>query len=212
MWRSLSLSLIAACIVTRWFGPFYFTRFMCSLWESTGNPQEICLCLMRHMQHASCPMRGNDTRGETNVFWLRFFGGRLSLLHWQRQVGGSNGAGKFARLMIDWWTERRRDRGTDRHTERTHRQRLQRRLRLRLRLRLSWTDSCDDADLPLHWHSHLCNYARCTHTHTHIRSLAGKTYHKAIALCARPTCSAPAHRACNYFLLNLHHMRNMSKT
>lgn len=106
------LQPFAACIVTRWFGPFYFTRFMCSLWERTAK-QVCALWGTCNMPHAPCPMlhAWQWYSWQTNVFRLRVF--------WP-EVGGPNGAGKFARLMIDWWTQGQREGETDRLNTHTH--------------------------------------------------------------------------------------------
>lgn len=103
---SLSLPLLqpfSACIVTRWFGLFYFTRFMCRLWERTAK-QVCALWGTCNMPHAPC------------VAMIFMANERVSA-----EVGGPNGAGKFARLMIDWWTKEQRERETDRDRQKhTH--------------------------------------------------------------------------------------------
>lgn len=174
----------------------FILRDLCAACENAQRNRYVpygahATCLM---PHAPCPMRGNDIRGKRTCFGCAFFGPKWA---GQMELESSH----------DWWsTDGRKDRGRDRQTEHTHTHTRTHKLRLRLRLR--WTDSCDDADLSPHWHSHLCNYTRCTHTLRHTHRLTGKNISQSNRC---PTCPTSS-RACNYFLLNLHHMRNMSKT
>lgn len=166
---------------------------MCSLWERTAK-QVCALWGTCNMPHAACPMPHAPC-----VAMIFVANERVSAARFLARSGRAKWSWKV-RTIDDRLMDARTERGRDRQTEHTH--------TLRLRLRLTWTDSCDDADLSPHWHSHLCNYPRCTHTLRHTHRLAGKNISQSNRC---PTCPTSS-RACNYFLLNLHHMRNMSKT
>lgn len=155
---------------------------------------ETGMCLMGHMQHASCRMPHAPC-----VAMIFVANERVSAARFLARSGRAKWSWKV-RTIDDRLMDARRDTQTE-HTHTHTRTHI-----LRLRLRLRWTDSCDDADLSPHWHSHLCNYPRCTHTLRHTHRLTGKNISQS------NRCPTSSRASFYFFLLNLHHMRNMSKT
>lgn len=163
MWRSLSPSPLSFSLsFSRSCNPLprvslhadlglFILRDLCTACENAQRNRYV-----PYGAHATCPMphAWQWYSWQTNVFRLRVFGPKWA---GQMELESSH----------DWWStdgQKNRERERETQTDWTHIRTHTHTLRLRLRLR--WTDSCDDADLSPHWHSHLCNYARCTHTHT----------------------------------------------
>lgn len=70
---------------------------------------ETGMCLMGHMQHAPCPMRGNDIRGKRTCFGCAFLA-RSGRAKWSWKV----------RTIDDRLMDRRTERERERQTEHTH--------------------------------------------------------------------------------------------
>lgn len=105
------LQPFAACIVTRWFGPFYFTRFMCSLWERTAK-QVCALWGTCNMPHAACPMPHAPC-----VAMIFVANERVSVARFLARMAGQ----MELESSHDWWsTDGRKDRERERQTDWTH--------------------------------------------------------------------------------------------
>lgn len=107
------LQPFAACIVTRWFGPFYFTRFMCSLWERTAK-QVCALWGTCNMPHAPCPMPHAPC-----VAMIFVANERVSAARFLARSGRAKWSWKV-RTIDDRLMDTRTERGRDRQTEHTH--------------------------------------------------------------------------------------------